>query len=79
MKTLIIDNYDSYTFNLLSLWTHSHDEVVMVRNDALTTTELRDILVYFDNVLISPGPGRPGRVQAHLTLSAKPVGYGCVR
>ncbi|KAI9303509.1 ADC synthase [Cunninghamella echinulata] len=57
MKTLIIDNYDSYTFNLLQFF---DSEVVVIRNDQFTWQEFStNILPHFDNVLISPGPGRP--------------------
>ncbi|KAI9480736.1 MAG: ADC synthase [Benjaminiella poitrasii] len=63
IKTLIIDNYDSYTFNLLQLF--SNDEnVVVIRNDQFTWEKFTsNVLPYFDNVIISPGPGRPEREQ----------------
>lgn len=61
VKTLVVDNYDSYTFNLLSLWRHPGDQVVIIRNDDVGFIELTRLLPYFDNVLLSPGPGRPGR------------------
>ncbi len=60
MKTLIIDNYDSYTYNLFQLISEVNgDEAVVVRNDAATWEELRRRR--FDNVVISPGPGTPER------------------
>ena len=60
MKTLIIDNYDSYTYNLFQLISEVNgDEAVVVRNDAATWEELSRRR--FDNVVISPGPGTPGR------------------
>ena len=60
MKTLIIDNYDSYTYNLFQLISEVNgDEAVVVRNDAATWKELSRRR--FDNVVISPGPGRPER------------------
>ena len=60
MKTLIIDNYDSYTYNLFQLISEVNgDEAVVVRNDAATWDELR--ARRFDNVVISPGPGTPER------------------
>ena len=58
MKTLLIDNYDSFTYNLFQLLAEANgEEPEVVRNDAATWLELseRD----FDNVVISPGPGRP--------------------
>jgi para-aminobenzoate synthetase len=60
VKTLIIDNYDSYTYNLFQLISEVNgEEAVVVRNDAATWPELRRRR--FDNVVISPGPGTPGR------------------
>jgi para-aminobenzoate synthetase len=60
VKTLIIDNYDSYTYNLFQLISEVNgDEAVVVRNDAATWSELSRR--GFDNVVISPGPGRPER------------------
>ncbi|HEY2717009.1 MAG TPA: aminodeoxychorismate synthase component I [Solirubrobacterales bacterium] len=61
MKTLLIDNYDSFTYNLFQLLSEANgEEPIVVRNDELGWAELaasRD----FDNVVISPGPGNPDR------------------
>jgi para-aminobenzoate synthetase len=59
MRTLIVDNYDSFTFNLFHLFAQVNgEEPVVIRNDEIST--LRD-LRHFDNVVLSPGPGHPRR------------------
>ncbi|WP_338894515.1 aminodeoxychorismate synthase component I [Streptomyces sp. TG1A-60] len=58
MKTLLIDNYDSYTYNLFQLIAEVNgEEPVVVLNDAPADDipELRE----FDNVVVSPGAGHP--------------------
>ncbi|MCW3004532.1 MAG: pabB, partial [Conexibacter sp.] len=58
MRTVLIDNYDSYTFNLFHLLGEVNgSEPVVVRNDELTWEELAALGA--DNIVISPGPGRP--------------------
>jgi para-aminobenzoate synthetase len=58
MKTLLIDNYDSFTYNLFQLLAEANgDEPIVVRNDAAGWDELERL--DFDNIVISPGPGTP--------------------
>ena len=58
MRTLLIDNYDSFTFNLFHLLGEVNgDEPIVVRNDELSWEEVAALAV--DNIVISPGPGRP--------------------
>lgn len=58
MRTLLLDNYDSYTFNLYQLIAGvSGIEPVVMVNDDPRLPSLR--LEEFDNIVVSPGPGRP--------------------
>lgn len=57
MKILIIDNYDSFTYNLVQLLGGKNRELLIVRNDDTTLEQVSDYNP--DKVLISPGPGRP--------------------
>ncbi len=60
LKTLLIDNYDSFTYNLFPLLAEANgEEPLVVRNDEASWEELSAL--DFDNVVISPGPGRPER------------------
>ncbi len=54
---LIIDNYDSFTYNLYQALAIITDEVKVVRNDAITIEEIKQQRP--DGVILSPGPGRP--------------------
>lgn len=54
---LIIDNYDSFTYNLVHLIGRHTSDLRVVRNDVLTVEEVREIAPH--GILISPGPGRP--------------------
>ncbi|MFD1629953.1 anthranilate synthase component II [Pseudopedobacter beijingensis] len=52
---LVIDNYDSFTYNLVHLLNELGEEPVVLRNDKFT---LEDVAQY-DKILLSPGPGIP--------------------
>lgn len=81
MKTLLIDNYDSYTYNLFQLVAEVNgEEPVVVLNDAVgALPDVGEFLAGFDNVVVSPGPGHPaeprdfGLSAAVLAGSAIPV------
>lgn len=55
MKILLIDNYDSFTYNLVHYLEGANTEVTVWRNDAISFQELST----FDAFVISPGPGLP--------------------
>ncbi|MFL5911659.1 MAG: chorismate-binding protein [Gaiellaceae bacterium] len=58
MLTLLVDNYDSYTYNLFQLIGEvSGIPPIVVRNDEADLDELRSLPV--DNIVLSPGPGHP--------------------
>jgi para-aminobenzoate synthetase len=62
MLTLLIDNYDSFTYNLFQLLAEVNGrEPLVVPNDEASWAELERL--DFDNVVISPGPGRPERAE----------------
>jgi anthranilate synthase component 2 len=57
VKVLVVDNYDSFTWNLVHLFEELGAEVVVRRNDALTVDEAEALRP--DRLVVSPGPGRP--------------------
>lgn len=57
MKILMIDNYDSFTYNLVHLVGRFERDIVIKRNDKITIEEIEDLNP--DKIIISPGPGRP--------------------
>ncbi len=60
MKTLLIDNYDSYTFNLYQLLAQINGtSPIVIHNDQVSWQALEQL--DFDHVVISPGPGHPAQ------------------
>jgi anthranilate synthase/aminodeoxychorismate synthase-like glutamine amidotransferase len=57
VKVLLVDNYDSFTYNLVHLFEQLGAEVIVRRNDAITPDEAEALAP--DRLVISPGPGRP--------------------
>jgi para-aminobenzoate synthetase component 2 len=55
VRILVVDNYDSFVFNLVQYLAQLGADVTVRRNDEVTTHEARA----FDGVLLSPGPGTP--------------------
>ena len=54
---LIIDNYDSFTYNIYQYVGHFASDVDVVENDKITISEIKQMSV--DSIIISPGPGHP--------------------
>ena len=65
---LLVDNYDSFTYNLYQALAISGAEVVVYRNDAASVAELLDLRP--ERVVLSPGPGRPRDAGVCLELLA---------
>ena len=59
MKIILIDNYDSFTFNLFHYLSSFKINVEVVRNDKITSKEI--IKQRYDKIVISPGPGNPNQ------------------
>lgn len=76
MKILVIDNYDSFTYNLVQLLGGKNREVTVVRNDETSLEIISELNP--DKILISPGPGRPEQSGISIQVikefgSSKPI------
>jgi para-aminobenzoate synthetase component 2 len=67
-RILVVDNYDSFVYNLVQYLGQLGAEVVVRRNDAVRPAELADLGV--DGVLISPGPGTPEAAGVSMPMVA---------
>lgn len=54
---LLIDNYDSFSYNLVQLAGSIRPDIKVIRNDAMTVKEIRELKP--DHMILSPGPGYP--------------------
>jgi anthranilate synthase/aminodeoxychorismate synthase-like glutamine amidotransferase len=71
MKLLLVDNYDSFTYNLAHLFGGAGAEVDVIRNDDPRLVD--GVLANYDATVVGPGPGRPedaGRLYAILREAA---------
>jgi anthranilate synthase component 2 len=66
---LLIDNYDSFTYNLAQYLAELGAEVRVVRNDAITVEEA--LAMHPSHLVLSPGPGRPEAAGITLPLIAR--------
>ena len=63
-RILVIDNYDSFVFNLVQYLAQLGAECTVVRNDEVEATEASK----YDGVLISPGPGTPDKAGVSIAM-----------
>jgi anthranilate synthase/aminodeoxychorismate synthase-like glutamine amidotransferase len=66
MKILVLDNYDSFTWNLVHLFEERGADVHVFRNDAISVAEAEALAP--DRLVVSPGPGRPEEAGVSLEL-----------
>jgi len=59
MKIFVLDNYDSFTYNLVHILEQFVENVTVKRNNKTDISELKD----FDKIVFSPGPGLPSDVK----------------
>jgi anthranilate synthase/aminodeoxychorismate synthase-like glutamine amidotransferase len=71
---LLIDNYDSFTYNLAHLFGELGAEVVVHRNDEVTADEAEAMAP--EGLVVSPGPGRPDGAGATLEIIERLAGKG---
>jgi para-aminobenzoate synthetase component 2 len=68
MRILVVDNYDSFVYNLVQYLAQLDADVIVRRNDAVSPADLDELDV--DGVLISPGPGTPQDAGQSMPLVA---------
>jgi len=68
VRMLLIDNYDSFTYNLVQAFAAQGADVMVYRNDAITADEA--LALAPTHLVISPGPGRPEDAGASLAMIA---------
>ncbi|MCL4256593.1 MAG: aminodeoxychorismate/anthranilate synthase component II [Anaerolineae bacterium] len=83
---LVIDNYDSFTYNLVQKMGELGGELCVVRNDQITLDQIRDMSP--SHIVISPGPGNPDdggvsldvihQLGAHIPLLGVCLGHQCI-
>ena len=72
MSTLLVDNYDSFSYNLYQLIGSLDSDIKVVRNDELTPEQIMEM--HPDRIVISPGPGKPEDAGICVDLVTKVAG-----
>lgn len=68
MRILVVDNYDSFVFNLVQYLGQLNTDVEVWRNDDERLADREGVAAQFDGILLSPGPGTPQRAGATMDL-----------
>jgi para-aminobenzoate synthetase component II len=72
MRVLVIDNYDSFVYNLVQYLAQLGADTVVRRNDEVDLEDLESV----DGVLVSPGPGTPERAGASIAVIRRAAALG---
>jgi anthranilate synthase/aminodeoxychorismate synthase-like glutamine amidotransferase len=70
----MLDNYDSFTYNLYQAFTQIGAEVEVVRNDAVTVDEVMERIDEIDGLVVSPGPCTPDEAGISVELVRRMAG-----
>jgi len=68
VRVLVIDNYDSFVYTLDGYLQQLGAETTVLRNDAVSTDAVAELIADYDAVLVSPGPGNPA--EAGISIAA---------
>ena len=71
---LLIDNYDSFSYNLYQIIGSIDSEIKVVRNDKISIDEIKELVP--EHIVISPGPGKPS--EAGLCVEIIKNFYTCI-
>jgi para-aminobenzoate synthetase component 2 len=68
MRILVVDNYDSFVYNLVQYLGQLGTTVTVLRNDDPAVLDVESVAKEYDGVLLSPGPGTPDRAGVTMDL-----------
>jgi anthranilate synthase component II len=71
---LLLDNYDSFTFNLYQALSELGADVLVRRNDMITVDDVEQLVPTLDGIVISPGPCTPGEAGISVSLVQRLAG-----